>query len=229
MRQHASTLPLICLLSLIAVLGCGDSRRDRGRTDGAPGATCGPATCATGLRCCDHCTGSCIPAESGAFCPDDADPTHECAAPCRANGDCPMGQECLAPGESRPMCGIACMVEALCVDSSECDTGQVCAEYLGGCCSPGDPLSTQCVIACTPEACVAGEACAMDGICRPLPCDAGFTCPAHFTCRVGETGADGHGCMRDACESDITCGSGACVKSFCYDGPGACVTPMAVP
>lgn len=69
MRSHA----IATVLLLMALSACG------GDDDGAgqPNA-CGDATCPEGQVCCDHCTGACVPENSGAFCPDDQDPGHDC-------------------------------------------------------------------------------------------------------------------------------------------------------
>ena len=65
----------IAMLVLVTAL-CACGGDDDGVGD--PHA-CGDATCSDGQVCCDHCAGSCVPENSGAFCPDDEDPNRDCS------------------------------------------------------------------------------------------------------------------------------------------------------
>jgi Chaperone of endosialidase len=61
------------------------------------GVPCGPAVCPSVDRCCDHCTGSCVNALSGANCPDDNNPMHACTdAGCAASGSSCLNTACCA-------------------------------------------------------------------------------------------------------------------------------------
>jgi hypothetical protein len=144
---------------------------------------------------------------------------------CRSQAECGSAESCVAPG-ARRACGIPCPVERECEDASDCDTGEVCAEFVATCCFAGE-LSSRCAPACTDGSCAADERCdASSGLCSAIPCDDGHACPEHTSCRPAEAGADVHGCTRDACGGDGDCPGGACVDGLCYAGPGACEGPV---
>jgi hypothetical protein len=106
---------LATLFLLTGLCGCG------GDDDGVDDPrTCGDATCADGQVCCDHCTGSCVPENSGAFCPDDNDPNHDCADDGVEEG---MGD----PFSDGSRC--------------TCPDGGVCVNQTGG---PGEPVGLHC-------------------------------------------------------------------------------------
>jgi hypothetical protein len=89
-------------------------------TSTGTGVACGDVKCPMGQVCCDHCTGRCVPSESGALCPDDDEPTRVCPA-CGHEGEaccpeagspktCGTGLVCCSgvpyppDGECRPDC-----------------------------------------------------------------------------------------------------------------------------
>lgn len=118
------------------------------------------------------------------------------------------------------------MQERQCESATDCEPGQVCAEYVGSCCFAGE-LSSHCIPPCTDTSCAAGERCdSASGLCLVIACDDGFTCAEHTTCTPGAAAADAHGCIRDECAGDGECGGGACVDGLCYDGPGTCEGPV---
>jgi hypothetical protein len=106
--------PIGILFLVAALWACG------GDDDGAGGPlACGDATCAEGQVCCDHCTGSCVPEGSGAFCPDDQDPDHDCT------------QGGIEEGMGEPFS-----------DGSRCTCPEgVCVNQNGG---PGEPVGLHC-------------------------------------------------------------------------------------
>jgi Chaperone of endosialidase len=68
-----------------------------GGTQDGGSVRCGPNVCPAGERCCDHCTGSCVNALSGANCPDDNSPMHPCAdAGCALSGSSCASTTCCA-------------------------------------------------------------------------------------------------------------------------------------
>lgn len=145
---------------------------------------------------------------------------------CRSQDECGDTESCVPPGAPRA-CGIPCQVDRACEADSDCDTGQVCEEYVATCCFAGE-LSARCVPACADDAgCLEGERCdTTSGQCGLVPCDDGYACPAHTTCSSGAAGIAGHGCVRDACGGDGDCGDGACVDGRCYEAAGTCEGPV---
>jgi hypothetical protein len=79
---------------------------------------CGSSVCATGERCCDHCTNSCASPTSNVVCPDDNGPAIVCAnAACMPSGSsclnaaCCSGLHCCVDnqhGSSQATCSSAC-------------------------------------------------------------------------------------------------------------------------
>lgn len=150
-----------------------------------------------------------------------------CAAEggCRSQSECGSAESCVPPGVPRA-CGIPCMQERRCESAADCDAGQVCEEYVGGCCFAGE-LSSRCAPPCTEGSCEAGRRCeSASGLCLVIACDDGFACGPHTSCAAGAAGADVHGCVRDACTADGDCEGGACVDGLCYEGPGTCEPPV---
>ncbi len=140
---------------------------------------------------------------------------------CRSQSECAPAQSCVPPGVPR-RCGIPCVEERLCESAADCEAGQVCEEYVGGCCFAGE-LSSRCVPPCAAGSCAAGERCdASSGLCLLIACDEGFACGPHTSCAPSTAGADVHGCVRDACVGDADCEGGACVEGLCYEGAGTC-------
>jgi hypothetical protein len=82
---------------------------------GGAGEACGSIVCAAGMRCCDHCTGQCVNALSGANCPDDNDPTRTC--PCGQ-----AGQVCCQAGVSQCGSGLLCCAGVPYPPEGECAT-----------------------------------------------------------------------------------------------------------
>ena len=85
-------LHIVAVAALIAA--CGDDGSTESDQDSP--ASCGPAMCETGMRCCDHCAGTCVPEESGAMCPDDNDPGRDCSP----NGPSPSPGGSAEPSDS---------------------------------------------------------------------------------------------------------------------------------
>jgi len=122
---------MLAIIAALAVpLGCGDSGGDDTLPpDALPGAggnglvRCGFATCSDGDVCCDHCTGSCVPAESGAMCPDDGDPNRECIPQTCGDDACDSATEvCLVTGPTGPSDDYQCVtVPVSCETDRSCD------------------------------------------------------------------------------------------------------------
>jgi hypothetical protein len=166
---------------LIAVLSaCGGD--DDGEGDLR---ACGDAVCAQGSVCCDHCTGACVPENSGAFCPDDNDPGRDCdavsdpdaiacaGAPCdRASEICCLGtddgqDECLASDSGDCAMGWALR----CDEAADCGGADVCCVLLGA--GPGNPGSASCDATCGPsgiQLCQTDDECENGGPCATRTC-----------------------------------------------------------
>lgn len=128
----------------------------------AGGVACGSSVCTADQRCCDHCTGKCIPALSGAFCPDDNDPQRVCtsASLCPASGSVCSGVD----GTKCDECGNHCTCTGgkwQCVQTDEacqlakcgtssCSVGSVCVEHPGRCGVP-NCVPPPTVYACQPN------------------------------------------------------------------------------
>ncbi|MFN0246435.1 MAG: hypothetical protein ACKV2T_05980 [Kofleriaceae bacterium] len=109
---------LISRTFLIAVVACGGGGKS------PEGAACGPVTCGAGTVCCDHCTGSCVPEESGAACPDDIDPNRTCNPQvCGSSSSCNVDTEvCVGNGPIGPSVQHACQpVPSGCENDRTCD------------------------------------------------------------------------------------------------------------
>lgn len=225
-------MPRACFLFITTIAlaaGCGGRSRgttpgdDAGPVDarvgGDGGVACGATVCAPGLVCCTDCDGnqSCGEECAGIACPP---------GDCRSDDDCMGGtswEYCLPPGEP-PACGVGCMMMRDCEAHADCGEGSRCVQYRGGCCASTDPLSSRCLPACTEASCAEGERCNTEGICEPIPCSDGWSCPAYTSC----TGTgDGHGCSRNTCATDADCAGGYCVNGACHPGLGTCTPPSA--
>lgn len=139
---------------------------------------------------------------------------------CRDSLECSEVERCALPGTA-PVCGIPCPLRRDCESNDDCDGDAVCVELVATCCNAGE-LSSACRPSCATAGCVADERCRDDGRCEPTPCNDGFTCGAHTHCDPTSTGADAHGCARDACEDDGDCEGGFCLSGACYETLGTC-------
>jgi hypothetical protein len=163
--RMATSNRIAALLLVTALAGC--SGDDDGV--GNPRA-CGEATCADGQVCCDHCTGACVPENSGAFCPDDENPDRDCAGASDGGAIDSGADDGIEEGIGEPFNdGSRCT----------CPEGGVCVNQSGG---PGEPVGLHCGSWRSQECddedpcpCVVGEGeCALDpdvlGLCQ---CDNG--------------------------------------------------------
>ena len=96
-----------------------------GAPDAAAGPACRPSICEAGQTCCDVCTGLCIPAASGAACPNSA-PDTDCGDGGTGDGG-PSPQQARIPECPGPTERCA---------SERCVAGQAC---VGLSCRPGLP------------------------------------------------------------------------------------------
>ena len=176
----------------------------------------------------------------------DSNDSAETASGCRTSSECSRQDEsCRPPLQAsayNPLCGIDCQVQVECATNEDCDAATpLCLRYLGDCCYASGTPSFACAAACTDNAqCGEGKRCRADQVgCEPIPCNAGFACPAHTTCHpevmVGApiclTASCNpleleHGCVRQTCTSDSDCGGGFCVDERCFDTLGDCQGPV---
>lgn len=150
----------------LVLVACTDTRggRDAAIVVGGP---CGPVNCGDGERCCDHCTGTCVPEESGAFCPDDGDPDHACDggatvswSSCEeAHGRASDGDSCTFSGS----CGNCC-----CEGSTSCSSGMISTALCDCLCTPDDAGVPTC--GGLDQACCADSVCNADLVCCGTTC-----------------------------------------------------------
>ena len=186
----------------------------------------------------------------GMGCADDPKPEEVALVKgaCRSERDCtsPDGEACLAPimvSALGGLCGVPCQVDDACNSNLECpNETPVCLPFLGNCCHAGDPVSQRCEATCVDSSlCGAGRRCSdSQWGCEPIPCDDGFTCPVHTTCRPEimatqprcatyqcRAGELEHGCARDTCIGDSDCQpAGRCVNGACFEAFGTCMGPV---
>lgn len=106
---------------------------------GETGPICGAVRCPLGDVCCDHCSGACISALSGAHCPDDTTSNRSCDD---AGIDAGMPiriPEC--PGTMERCASATCVAGQPCVS---CPVGTVCLE-LNLSCGPAGGSTAQCI------------------------------------------------------------------------------------
>jgi hypothetical protein len=137
---------LAATLAAIALAAC---HRDTGG-----GPACGAATCAAGQRCCDHCSGACVPEGSGAFCPDDNDPGRACGGgdsatgvdSGAAGGDAAGGTDATPGTDATATCGAT---DQCAVGTSPCCEG-LCCPVGTSCCMgvPVPPGAEYCAVGC---------------------------------------------------------------------------------
>jgi len=164
--------------------------------------------------------------------------------PCHGFGDCgQLGDYyCrvpLATSAFEQPCGAPCQQFEECASDADCrGETPLCLSYLDDCCQIGEYVSTLCAPVCTDDAaCGQGRRCRGDGRgCEVIPCDQGSVCPEHTECRPAEStqpvceayewdcraGEREHGCIRQACQSDVDCGALFCVCGRCYESLGTC-------
>ena len=146
---------------------------------------------------------------------------------CRKDSDCKSGTSCLPPGAPRG-CGIPGLCDSQCAMDSDCASMSqpVCSVPRMAPCCPAEQRVRTCIRSCTTGSCAPNERCGAGGGCEPIPCTAGYACPAQTECRIGDARADEHGCTRRACTSDADCAAGTCIYSLCWTGPGTCEPPV---
>lgn len=216
----------------LVALGC-----PKGGDDTSAGATTGGGASSTGAGSAATSTGG---ASELQYCPGEP----EVGDPCREDADCLQGQGMYCSPTENDCPGAGCPM--FCQGDAECGDGFVCVFGGTGCCAG---QTSECVPACTPDSCAAGEECLPDGHCAPIACDAGFTCPNGQRCEPAAEGADGHGCAvipcdqpdalpcgelfecvaggcsRLACQASADCPCGTCVQGRCYPRPWLCTQP----
>lgn len=149
---------------------------------------------------------------------------------CRLKSDCLPGLECAGPNEPRG-CGIPARQD--CAANSGCDPSERCHAIADSCSSTG--IGSTCRAPCT-AGCGPGFRCNAQGSCEPVPCDEGYTCPAHQRCDSAAAHATGavytvtQGCVNRQCTADSDCPATlSCVNSFCQVSQGVCQKAVAVP
>ena len=221
MKRWACHVAFLALVSACSSSGSGDSGRSGDGGVIANGGSSGAGSPRTGGGGSSNGGGSAVDARSvpnptKPMCPGAvATPT---LVSCNSNADCMVGWQC-AFDNTHLTCNLGCagpMDE--CSTSAPCPSGKVC--FSGpppGSCSCGG--GSRCIPKCvTASDCTSGSACGADGSCKPIACDAGFTCASGQKCDLKGAGADVHGCRTLRCDEP---GGAPCTENLvCTPGQG---------
>ena len=204
-RAVSRRLVVVVIAAAACLAGCGGDDGDSRAHDQQNPESCGSAQCETGMVCCDHCTGACVPEESGAQCPDDVDPDRDCDEDDDAASACP--DEPPADGEDCPELALVCTYQRCAAE------GVVTIE----CTASGWDVS---VAACEPVAC-GGETCPEGQICFQQFSGAQLMQCADNPCGTDSLDCD---CAASLC-GDLTCSTSALTVTCSVDCMGANCPP----
>ncbi len=144
-----------------------------------------------------------------------------CAEGCRENGDCPLGEPCIATScNTAPN---ACNNPGYCEFGQTCTTSQVCVDHPDAdiLCERCDPFTGFDCATCLIDPTVPGTLCTSDNQCSAGGC-------VHFQCGFGAECPGGESCSFGECSGhcgDFFCGNDSCddVTSPCPRGYGCFV------
>lgn len=195
-RRVPERLVIVAIAAVAWVSGCGGDDSDSRADEQHNPESCGPAQCETGMVCCDHCAGTCVPEESGVQCPDDLDPGRDCDEDDTASA-CP--DEPPSEGEDCPEFALVCTYQRCAAE------GVVTAS----CAASGWDVS---VAACEPVAC-GGELCPEGQICFQQFAGAQLMQCADNPCGGDSLDCD---CAATLC-GDLTCSTSALTVTCTVD------------
>lgn len=225
----------IALLAALALVTCGGPTDGTTATQTIGAPTSSSGTTVGGSTTTGTGTGTSAGTSTGA-------PTTGTTAPatagttsgpegCRDSGDCEPGEECWLPSDMCPTCSHP--VEQ-CESDAECDAlnpGDLC-QLVTTPCNCGQPV-LESATACGPPCTARGATCV--GYCNPMTekcehfrpsCASDFDCSRTDIC-VDTGWSPGICVIGTSCDGDSNCpeDSPLCVRGFCADELGACVTP----